>query len=180
MKKPREMLISTPAGKKFEHLPRAPECTDRAQTSTQCLDGLPVSTSSAFCLKALVRRNTFESSRKNDKHNSIPGIYMAVFFSHIPSFRHAYRHLHTGFYLPTTWFAPTGLHLPACTYWVAPTGLHLLGCTYWVAPTGSHLLGCTYWAAPTGLHLLGCTYRVAPTAVCKGPTLGAPLIAATT
>ena len=37
MQKPREMLLSTPAGKKknFEHLPRAPERTDRVQTSTK-------------------------------------------------------------------------------------------------------------------------------------------------
>ena len=35
MQKPREMLLSIHAGKKnFERLPRAPECTDRAQTLT--------------------------------------------------------------------------------------------------------------------------------------------------
>ena len=30
----REIVISNPAGKNFERPPRAPECTDRAKTST--------------------------------------------------------------------------------------------------------------------------------------------------
>ena len=66
--KPREMLVYTPARENYERLPRAPGCTDRAQTSTK-VSGRPsrVDLLSVF-LKMLVQRDMLENRRTSDKH----------------------------------------------------------------------------------------------------------------
>ena len=69
MQKPREMLLSTPAGKKTLSACHALQSARIApRPRPQSPDGLPVSTFLAFCLEVLVRRYVFENRRKNDKH----------------------------------------------------------------------------------------------------------------
>ena len=52
----------------FEGLPRAPHCTDHARISTNVSGRVSRVDYSAFSRKVLVRRDTFEKVRKNNKH----------------------------------------------------------------------------------------------------------------
>ena len=65
----RERVSSTPADKTVEGLPRAPEYTDRARTSTNVPAGLPVSTPWRFAKKCWYEDMCSKNYKNNHKHN---------------------------------------------------------------------------------------------------------------